>query len=300
MRAADHERLSQTRTFPSLVKYLRDELDWPIERTDIDELAFDYDPEELGLNAKHAAKIREIKQLRPLETSQPWGIFWVDFEKKRLPMVVLRRILGNLIIKSRASARKADRPSWHLHDLLFISSYGEEEHRTISFAHFTEDPEAHELPVLRVLGWDDQNSVMHLDRVANRLRSNLRWPDDPSDTEAWRERWSEAFTDRYREAIRSAEELIPRLADLATNIRHRVRDVLEAETDRGPMRKLSASPPYGLCARVEPSAERELRLLLAGTGREGPRGAVGTRRRCRVQSRRQYRQLLPGVERRAH
>jgi len=237
----DAERISSIKTFPSLVKYLRDELDWPIEPTDIDELTFDYDPEELGLNAKHAAKIREIKQLRPLETGQPWGIFWVNFEKKRLPMVVLRRILGNLIIKSRAGARKADRPSWHLHDLLFISSYGEAEHRTISFAYFTENPEAHELPVLRVLGWDDQNSIMHLDRVANRLRSNLRWPDDPTDTEAWRDRWSEAFTDRYREAIRSADDLIPRLADLATNTRHRVRAVLDAETDRGLMRRLFAA-----------------------------------------------------------
>ena len=232
------ELLRNIKTLPSLIRYLRDELDWPIESDDVEDLTFDYEPEELGLDAQHAAKVREIKQLRPLDTNQPWGIFWLSFEKKRLPMVVLRRVLGNLVVKRRASGRRADQPAWHLHDLLFISSYGEEEHRTVSFAHFAEDPHTDELPVLRVLGWDDQNSIMHLDRVANRLHSNLRWPGDEDDVEAWRRTWSEAFTDRYREAIRSADELIPRLADLAANIRRRVRDVLDAETERGPMRRL--------------------------------------------------------------
>ena len=209
------ERLRSIKTFPQLVKYLRDELDWPIESDDVEDLTFEYEAEELGIHAEHAVKIKDIKQLRPLDSKQPWGIFWINFEKKRLPMVVLRRILGNLVVKKRASAKKGDRPRWQLNDLLFISSYGEEEHRTISFAHFAEDPDVDELPVLRVLGWDDQNSIMHLDRVANRLQTNLRWPDEKASLDAWRQTWSEAFTDRYQEAIRSANELIPQLAALA-------------------------------------------------------------------------------------
>jgi hypothetical protein len=36
--------LQSIKTFPSLVKYLRDELDWPIESEDADELTFDYEP----------------------------------------------------------------------------------------------------------------------------------------------------------------------------------------------------------------------------------------------------------------
>jgi REP element-mobilizing transposase RayT len=241
MGTVDVERLRDIKTLPSLIRFLRDELDWPIEAEEIEDLTFDYAPEELGLDPQHAAKIKEIKQLRPLETHQPWGIFWVSFEKKRLPMVVLRRILGNLVMKRRAGSRKSDRPSWQLHDLLFISSYGEEESRTLSFAHFSEAPETGQLPVLRVLGWDDQNSIMHLDRVSNRLSSHLNWPDNADDVDAWRQRWSEAFTDRYREAIRSADVLIPRLAQLAANIRRRVRDVLDAESERGPMRRLFAA-----------------------------------------------------------
>ncbi len=134
------QRLRAIRTFPSLVKYLRDELDWPIESEDFDELTFDYQPEELGLDAKAAVKIKEIRQLRPLTHNQPWGIFFINFEPKRLPVVALRRILSKLVIKKRASAKKADQPAWHQNDLLFISNYGEEEHRTITFAHFGEEP----------------------------------------------------------------------------------------------------------------------------------------------------------------
>jgi len=69
------ERLMSIKTFASLVKYFRDELDWPIDTDDFDELTFDYDPEELGLDTKTAVKIKQIKQLRPSTTGQPRGVF---------------------------------------------------------------------------------------------------------------------------------------------------------------------------------------------------------------------------------
>ena len=120
MPADDIERLRSIKTLPSLIKYLRDELDWPIESEDLEDLTFEYEPEELGIDPKTAVKIKEIKQLRPLTTNQPWGIFWINFEPKYLPIVVLRRILGSLVIKKRASANKTDHPSWAKNDLLFI------------------------------------------------------------------------------------------------------------------------------------------------------------------------------------
>jgi len=88
----DVERLRSIKSFPSLVKYLRDELDWPIETDNFEDLTFDYEPEELGIDAKTAVKIKDIKQLRPLVSKQPWGIFFINFEPKQLPIVVLRRI----------------------------------------------------------------------------------------------------------------------------------------------------------------------------------------------------------------
>ncbi len=104
MPAPDTDQLRSIKSFPALVKYLREELGWPIDGAEVEDLTFDYTADELGLDAKHAARVKEIKQLRPLETNQPWGIFWVSFEKKKLPMVVLRRILGNLVTKNRATA----------------------------------------------------------------------------------------------------------------------------------------------------------------------------------------------------
>src|SRR6266705_1905310 len=133
----DHrETLRAIRTFPQLVKFLRDELDWPIESEDFEDLTFEYSPEELGIDAASAAKIEKngIKRLRRLSANQPWGIFFVKFEPKRLPVVALRSILSAVALKKRASANSADRAAWQADDLLFISSYGDDDERQISFA----------------------------------------------------------------------------------------------------------------------------------------------------------------------
>jgi hypothetical protein len=63
--------LREIRTFPSLIRYLRDEMGWPIASGDFEELTFEYTPEELGIDAANAAKIQEIKRLRPLSPNQP-------------------------------------------------------------------------------------------------------------------------------------------------------------------------------------------------------------------------------------
>jgi hypothetical protein len=241
MSIPDVERLRSIKTFPSLVKYLRDELDWPIESEDFDELTFDYEPEELGLDTKTAVNVKEIKQLRPLVANQPWGIFFINFEPKRLPIVVLRRILRALVLKKRQSASKPQQATWNLHDLLFISSYGETDHRDITFAHFAEEDGTGDLPTLRVLGWDDEDTVLHLADADQKLREKLHWPEDPKSLEDWRSQWSSAFTLRPREVIGTSKALAERLAELATSIRKRANRVLSIESETGPLRKLMAA-----------------------------------------------------------
>jgi predicted helicase len=232
------ERLRSIKTFPSLVKYLRDELDWPIESDDVEDLSFDYEPEELGLDPKTAVKIKEIKQLRPFVTGQPWGIFFISFEPKRLPIVALRRILRSLVIKKRQSSSKSQQATWQLNDLLFISSYGESEEREISFAHFSDDDSMGDLPTLKVLGWNAQNTVLRLEDTQQVLKEKLQWPEDENDVDAWRLQWSSAFKLQYRETVRTSKDLAIKLADLATLIRARVNDVLEVESESGELRKL--------------------------------------------------------------
>lgn len=237
--ATDHRsQLREIRTFRQLVAYLRDEMGWPIGSDDFEDLTFEYTPEELGINAKSAAKIQEIKRLRPLSPRQPWGIFFVKFEPKRLPVVALRRILSQVALKKRASANSAERAAWAADDLLFVSNYGEGDERRIALAHFSAAQDGHDLPTLKVLGWDNLDTPLHLDAVARELSQHLAWPKNDADIEAWREQWRAAFTLRHREVITTSKELSIRLAELARAIRDRIKTALAIETERGPLRKL--------------------------------------------------------------
>ena len=232
------ERLTQIFNFEQLIAYLRDELNWRIESDDFEELTFDYTPEELGIDKKNVAKIREIKRMRPLVANQPWGIFFVKFEPKRLPVVALRRILGRVVHKGRASANFAELQTWETEDLLFVSSYGESKERSIAFAHFSPSESGRGLPTLKVLGWDNLDTPLRLDGVAKTLQNQLIWPDDESDHGAWREQWRGAFTLRHREVINTSKELSLRLAQLARAIRDRILTAIEIETESGPLTRL--------------------------------------------------------------
>lgn len=232
------EELKEIRTFPSLVKYLRDEMGWPIEGESFEEITFDYTPEELGIDFKNAVKIEEIKRLRPLSTNQPWGIFFVKFAPGRLPVVALRRILSRVALKKRASVNSAERAAWKTDDLLFISNYGEGSERHITFAHFSQDSVKNDLPTLKVLGWDNLDTPLHLDHVSEQLRHVLGWPKDASNAEEWRKTWRSAFVLRHREVIKTSENLSIQLAHLARAIRDRITSALAIETESGPLTKL--------------------------------------------------------------
>jgi len=224
------------KNFPALIKYLRTDLGWPVDEEDADNLTFDYDPEELGLDEKTAVKVRSAKQLRPLIPGQPWGIFWIDFEPKKLPITVMRRILNQLVIKKRGG--KSGQATWNLDDLLFISAIGNEktEQREITFAHFHQ--EQGDLPTLRVLGWDGADTVLKIDYVAKTLKEKLLWPQNPKDLKAWRETWAEAFRNKPGHVIQTADALAERLAELARKIRAAAETLMAHESEKGRLRKL--------------------------------------------------------------
>ena len=238
----DHRaKLAAIKRFDQLIAYLRDEMGWPIARDsfeEVDDLFYDFTADELGIDPKTAAKIQEIKRLRPLSPKQPWGIFFVKFEPKKLPVVALRRILSQVALKKRASANSAERAAWAADDLLFVSNYGEGDERQISFAHFARSQDGHDLPTLKVLGWDNLDTALHLDAVARELTEHLAWPEDDADANAWREQWRAAFTLRHREVVTTSKDLSIRLAELARNIRDRIKSALAIETDNGPLTKL--------------------------------------------------------------
>ena len=61
-----HSELAKIHRFDQLIKYLRDEMGWPISQDsfdDDDDLFYDFTTEELGIDMKNAAKIARILQL---------------------------------------------------------------------------------------------------------------------------------------------------------------------------------------------------------------------------------------------
>ncbi|MFB6449093.1 type ISP restriction/modification enzyme [Bradyrhizobium tunisiense] len=252
----DHRAaLARIKRFDQLIAYLRDEMGWPIARDsfeNVDDLFYDFTAAELGIDAHNSAKIQEIKRLRPLSSKQPWGIFFVKFEPKNLPVVALRRILSQVALKKRSSANSAERAAWSADDLLFISNYGEGDERQISFAHFSKAQDSNDLPTLKVLGWDNLDTALHLDNVAKELTEHLAWPDDDADVEAWRRSWRAAFSVRHREVVTTSRDLSIRLAELARAIRDRIKAALDIETEEGPLTKLMKAFQEALVHDLDP------------------------------------------------
>ena len=238
MSATAASKFRSIRDFPELVDYLGDELDWPIATDDFEEMTFEYSAAELGLDEKTAPKFLEIRRLRPLDKDQPWGIFFIRFDDNKLPVVALRRLLSKLVLNKRSTSNSGDRASWHESDLLLISQTGNLGTQSISFAHFAANPEKTDLPILKVLGWDDDDTGLKIDYVIETLREKLVWPDDPTDSNAWRSQWRDAFTLKNREVIQSSKEMAERLGQLALAVRTRLREVLAIESEEGPVHKL--------------------------------------------------------------
>ena len=218
---------TQIKTFPALVEYLRDYLDWPFYEEDAEDNRFDYNLEELGIDPKYEVAIERISQLRPSEDDgNGWGIFYLEFEKKQLPVVVLRRILRALVPKARATAKSASLPSWNAGDLLFICTTGADGHRGVSFAHFRE-VEKHHVAQLRTFGWDETET--HLFPLANKLEK-LRWENQNV--------WGNAFTLRHGQLVGDSKALATALAVFARGIRLRALELYGVEAQDGQLHQL--------------------------------------------------------------
>ena len=202
----------------------------------------------MGINPKHAVKIESIKQVRPLVDTQPWGIFYIEFETKRLPVVVLRRILRTLVPTSRR--RDPDRPVWRMDDLLFISAQGEVGYRSISFAHFRQ--REGRVAELRTFSWDSRET--HFYYLKNFNLAALRWPEDETDTGAWRQQWRQAFTVEHRYVIKTSQTLAREMARHAATVRDLVSDVYALEAEDDPLHQLYASFKEVLLHDLPPDA----------------------------------------------
>ena len=230
------DRLRRVKTIDDVLEYLSDELDWPISTGNLEEATFDYTSEELGIPAERLPHLERLRQLRPITTNQPWGIFFLEFSGPRLPITPLRRLLHVLVTKKRAGGG-GDQKTWGLDDLLFIISTDAGDTIELHFlAFFDVDSPTVEL---RSLPWrPGQSPNQHMRRLAGELLPHLEWPDDPSDIAGWRAEWREAFKLRLGEAIRSATTLAERMAKTAIDLREQFTAAIVAERGDGPFSRL--------------------------------------------------------------
>ena len=214
---------------------------WPLETDDLDDedlaaITYDWDPEELGIPADRLSDLRRLQQMRPLTTDQPWGVFFLEFAGSRLPITQVRRLLGSLVKKKRATGDTRGQ-AWRLDDLLFIVITGVDDSMQLHLLAFSGgDPRsAGFLP----LAWRPvQSPDRHLRRLAEELLPRLAWPDDESDRERWRSAWREPFKLPIGQTIKDAARLAERMAKTARDLRDQIGEALKGEQGSGPFSTL--------------------------------------------------------------
>ncbi len=252
MTTLDPNQLRYIKSFDDVIEYLTDELDWPIGVGDLEEATFDWDPNELGIPAERVPHLTSLRQLRPLASAQPWGIFFLEFDGPRLPLTALRQLLDKLVTKKRASGPGTLR-TWKLDDLLFIITTSTGDAVELHLIAFFEQPD--KPAEIRSIPWrPDQSPVQHLKRLATELLPHLAWPDDPANVDEWRAEWRAAFKLRHGEAIASAIRLAERMADTAQGLRREVASALAAEKSNGPFTTLMGEVREQLVGSVTPDS----------------------------------------------
>lgn len=214
-----------------LIEYFVSTLGWKIDLDyfeDIEDITYDFDAEDIGLKEEAFAKIKTLRQLRPLVDGQKWGIFCVEFDSRKFEITALRKILSGLIPTRRNSAEHA---VWDQQDLLFICFWGEGNNRTIGVAHF-EDKESG-LPQIKMIYCAPAVEDFTQIRIFEDRLKNLKWPEEFVDHERWQAEWSSAFKTAYRQTISDVSTLTEQLAVEAQGIRNRILSILNVETRNG-------------------------------------------------------------------
>jgi predicted helicase len=219
----------------SMLKYCTEHLGWAIDEEyfeDIDDITFDFYPEDLGLKDDAFAKIRSLKQVRPFVDNQPWGIFALDFESKKMEVSALRKILYALIPKKRGVEHK----TWACENLLFLCFWGESTYRTVGFVSF-EQKEGNGLPTIKPLYCTpriEERDV--LESFEHRIQG-LAWPHNYQNN-SWVDAWRDVFRIQYGQVVRDTKRLTEHLANIALKICKNLEEGFATEIQTGSVHQL--------------------------------------------------------------
>jgi len=222
--------LRRVHDLATLLDYFSTNLAWDIDMDDIEDIEdilYDYKPDQYGLSEDYWANIKSANQLRPLVDNQPWGIFVIEFDSNRFEVSALRKVLSMLVPKRR----NREHAVWDKKNLLFLCFWGDTDNRTVAIAHF-EDKELG-LPHIKVFSWEPKSEdIMVLSRYKEKL-SYLSWPIDTADSDKWHDQWICAFTTVYKQNIKDSATITNELAAYAKKIKEQILSTLKVETANG-------------------------------------------------------------------
>ena len=125
--------LSYIENHPTLLAHLMDNYDWPInEDAAPDDLTFDYDATELGIDKRILEKVK-LQSLRPLSANQPWAILLFDFGTGKVRLGELRKTIRAFVPKKRAWANPGNRQLFDLEHILCVCTHGTDDGTGFTF-----------------------------------------------------------------------------------------------------------------------------------------------------------------------
>jgi len=185
------------RDFDTLLDFLRERLGWHIpEDVEFEDVAYPLSAEDLDLDELTQDRIGDYWQLPPFppsqptlgifEDTQPWGIFFLQFNSEDIYRTALRRVLRGLVERRD---RNSSLPTWEHDHLLFICTTTD--FQRFAFAHFAPN-ENWRRAVLSIFSWEQGDT--HIRTLCEYNLPALAFPNDGFSTDQeWHQAWQKAF-----------------------------------------------------------------------------------------------------------
>ena len=185
------------RNFDTLLDCLREKLGWHIpEDVEFEDVAYPLSAEDLDLDELTQGRIADYWQLPPFppsqptlgifEDTQPWGIFFLQFNSEDIYRTALRRVLRGLVERRD---RNSSLPTWEHDHLLFICTTTD--FQRFAFAHFASN-ENWRRAVLSIFSWEQGDT--HIRTLCEYNLPALTFPSDGFSTDQeWLQAWQKAF-----------------------------------------------------------------------------------------------------------
>ena len=190
--------IHNVRDFDTLLDFLREKLGWHIpEDVVLEDVAYPLSADDLDLDELTQERIGDYYQLPPFppsqptlgifENTQPWGIFFLQFNSESIYRTALRRVLRGLVERRD---RNSSLPTWEHDQLLFICTTTD--FQRFAFAHFASTTENWRRAVLSIFSWEQGDT--HIRTLCEYNLPALVFPSDGfSSDQAWLQAWQKAF-----------------------------------------------------------------------------------------------------------